>query len=86
MCLWNTDAPDGNKVKISQKPPTFWPCPTPGACDVSEVWGTNRRTYSPKFGNCMTTQTLIIALFMLAGRNYGQMDRQTDDLMPPVDF
>ena len=31
MCLWNTDAPSGNKVKILQKSlsPTFWPRPTP---------------------------------------------------------
>ena len=44
MCLWNMEAPGGNKVKIWQKSasPTFWPHPTPGACDVSEVWGTHR--------------------------------------------
>ena len=49
MCLWNTDATGSNKVKIWQKSlsPTFWPCPTPGAFDVSEVWGTHRWTYSP---------------------------------------
>ena len=49
MCLWNTDAPGGNKVKLWQKSlsPTFWPRPTPGACDVSEVWATLRWTYSP---------------------------------------
>ena len=31
MCLWNTDAPGGNKVQLWQKSksPTFWPCPTP---------------------------------------------------------
>ena len=31
MCLWNTDAPGGNIVKIWQKSPspTFWPHPTP---------------------------------------------------------
>ena len=31
MCLWNMDAPSGNKVKIWQKSlsPTFWPRPTP---------------------------------------------------------
>ena len=51
MCLWNTDAPGGNKVKIWQKSlsPTFWPHPTPGEWDVSEVWGTLRWTYSPNF-------------------------------------
>ena len=39
--------PGGNKVKIWQKSlsPTFWPAPPPGACDVSEVWGTHRWTY-----------------------------------------
>ena len=49
MRLWNTDAPGSNKVIIWQKSlsPTFWPRPTPGACDVSEVWGTHRWTYSP---------------------------------------
>ena len=49
MCLWNMDARGGNKVQIWQKylSPTFWPRPTPWACDVSEVWGTHRRTYSP---------------------------------------
>ena len=39
-----------------------------------------------KFGNCSTIQTLIIALFTEAGRNYGQTDnrvtdRRTDSLM-----
>ena len=31
MCLWNTDAPGGNKVQLWQKSlsPTFWPCPAP---------------------------------------------------------
>ena len=30
MCLWNTDAPGSNKVKIWENSlsPTFWPCPT----------------------------------------------------------
>ena len=27
--------------------PTFWPYPTPGACDISEVWATLRWTSSP---------------------------------------
>ena len=31
-----------------------------------------------KFGNCIFTQTLIIGLYLKAGRNYGQTDRQTD--------
>ena len=32
MCLWNTDAPGGNKVKIWQKflSPLFWPAPPQG--------------------------------------------------------
>ena len=49
MCLWNTDAPGDNKVKIWQKSlsPSFYPAPPPGAWDVSEVWGTLRWTYSP---------------------------------------
>ena len=49
MCLWNTDAPGGNKVKLWQKSlsPTIWPRSTPGGWDVSEVWGTLKWTYSP---------------------------------------
>ena len=31
-----------------------------------------------KFGYCIITQTLIIALCLKAGRNYGRTDRQTD--------
>ena len=31
-----------------------------------------------KFGNCIITQTLKIALCLSAGRNYGSTDRQTD--------
>ena len=32
MCLWNMDAPGGNKVKLWQKSlsPTFWPAPPQG--------------------------------------------------------
>ena len=53
MCLWKTYAPSDNKVKIWQKSlsATFWPGPTHGACDVSEMWGTQRLTYSP----CLVT-------------------------------
>ena len=47
MCLWNTDAPVGNKVEMWQKSLYFDPAPPPGACDVSEVLGTHRWTYSP---------------------------------------
>ena len=64
MCLWNTDAPGGNKVIIWQKSlsPTFWPRPTPGAWDVSEVWATLRWTCSPSLVYCIITQTLNISL------------------------
>ena len=49
MCLWNTDAPGGNKVKLWQKSlsPTFWPAPHPEACDVSEVWIILRWSFNP---------------------------------------
>ena len=47
-----------------------------------------------KFGNCLITQTLNIALYMKAGRNYTQTDERTDGqtngqsdyLMPPADL
>ena len=44
MCLWNTDAPDSNKVKIWQnlEVKNFDLAPPPGAYDVSEVWATLR--------------------------------------------
>ena len=85
MYLWNTDAPGSNKVKIWQKISKSYiltlPHPTPVACDVSEVWGTHRWTNNPSY--FIITQTLNIALFLQAGRNYGQTykqsDRQTDD-------
>ena len=42
MCLWNKDAPSGNKVQILQNLYVlhFDPAPPPGACHVSELWGT----------------------------------------------
>ena len=48
MCLWNTNAPGGNKVKMWQNLYVlhFDPEPTPGAYDVSEVRATFRWTYS----------------------------------------
>ena len=54
MCLWNMDAPVGNKVKIWQNNlvPHFDqsnPKGGGGACDVSCVWETFRWTYSPHF-------------------------------------
>ena len=47
MCLGNTGAPGGNKVKRWQKSHIFKlnfnpPLPNPGGCDVSEVRGTLR--------------------------------------------
>ena len=119
MCLWNTDAPGGNKVKIWQKSllveglgrglrfrtsvcetrmprrqqsqnmakislsPTFWPAPPPGACDVSEVWGTDRWTYSPSLVTVLSPKPLILHFVCkLDGvtdrRTNGQTDKQTD--------
>ena len=50
MCLWNTDTPGSNKVKICQNnvSPALRPIPPPGACDISEVWATLRWIYSPR--------------------------------------
>ena len=45
MCLQNTDAPVGNKVKIF-KFRCFDPTQPPGAFDASEMWATHRWTYS----------------------------------------
>ena len=60
MCLWNTDSPDGNKVKIWQKSlrPTFWPCPQGQV--ISEKC--EEPIDEPKFGYFIITQTLNIAL------------------------
>ena len=78
MCLWNTDAPGGNKVKIWQKSlsPTFWPCPTPGACDVNEVWGTLRWTYSPSL---VTVSSPNLEILHFVWKRDGITDRQTTD-------
>ena len=42
MCLWHANTPVGNIVQYRQKSqsPTFWPCCTPGACNVTEVLAT----------------------------------------------
>ena len=56
----------------------FDPAPPPGACVVSEVWGTHRWNLQSKFGYFIISQTLIIALCLKAGRNYGQTNGQTD--------
>ena len=49
MCLWNTDVPDGNQVKIwlNLLDLYFDPARPLGEYDVSEVWETLRWTYSP---------------------------------------
>ena len=64
MCLWNTDAPGGNKIQIWQnlKVPNFDPAQPPGAWDVSEVWETLGMNIQSKFDYCRTIQTLNIAL------------------------
>ena len=64
ICLWNTDAPGGNKVHYMAKSlsPKFWPCPTPRGMwcqwSVRNPW----MNLQSKFGYCMTIQTLNIAL------------------------
>ena len=84
MCLWNTDAPGGNKVKLGQNSLslTFWPRPTPRGMWCQWSVSNPKMNLQSKFGYCMTTQTLNNALCLLAGRNYGQTngrtDRQTD--------
>ena len=81
MCLWNTDAPGGNKVKIWQKSlsPTFWPRPTPGAWDASEVWATLRWTYSPSLFTVWLPKLKILHfVWKWDGITHRQTDRQTD--------
>ena len=83
MCLWNTDAPASNKVKILQKSrsPTFWLCPTPRGMYVMsvkceepidellvQVW---LLYHHPNF------RYLDIALCLKAGRNYRRTDKWT---------
>ena len=64
MCLWNTDAPGGNKVKLWQKSitPTFWPRPSPRGMWCQWSVSNHYMKLQSKFGYCMTTQTLNIAL------------------------
>ena len=79
MCLRNTDAPGSNKVNMAKSlSPKFWPHPTPRGMWCQ--WGVSnpKMNLQSKFGYCITTQTLIIALFIEARRNYRQMDKQTD--------
>ena len=42
MCLWNMDAPGGNKVKILQNLKVLYFTQPPGACNGSELWETIR--------------------------------------------
>ena len=78
MCLWNMDAPGGNKVKIWQKSlgPTCSPCPTPRGmwCQCEEPLDE------------LTVQVWLLYLHpnvnywtLYAGRNYGQTDGQTNN-------
>ena len=82
MCLWNTDAPSSNKVKLWQKSlsPTFWPHPTPSQGHVMSV-----QCEQPL--DELTVQVWILydhpnfkyyALFIncKTGHNYGRTDRQ----------
>ena len=81
MCLWNMDAQGDNKVKIWQKSlsPTvhFDPAPPPGACDVNEVWGTHRWTYSPSLVTVSSPKFSI--LHFVCKRDGRQTDEQTMD-------
>ena len=79
MCLWNTDAPGGNKVKIWQKSlcPTFWSCPTPRGMwcqwSVRNQW----MNLQSKFGYMyfITSQTLNICTLFVSGTEL-QTDKQ----------
>ena len=59
--------------------PKFWPSPTPRGMWCQ--WGASNPEVNSqsKFGNCITTQTLISAIFIEAGWNYGQTDKWTDN-------
>ena len=70
---WNTNAPDGNKVKIYTciltPPKPQW------AYDVIDEWATRRWTYiALYFEYFEATQNLDIALYMSARGNNWQMD------------
>ena len=61
--------------------PTFWPLPTPGACDVSDVWATLRWTCSPSL---VTVSPLkLVILHFISGMELrtkqpnGRTDRRT---------
>ena len=67
MSLWNMDAP-GNKVQIEIRQNLsksyIFTLPIPGACDVSKVWSIpiSYMNLQSKFGYCIISQTLKIAL------------------------
>ena len=82
MCLWNTDVPGGNKVKIRQKSlrPTFWPSPA----QPRGMWcqWSVRNSYMnlrSKFCYSIITQTLNIALCKRDGITDRQTNGRTDD-------
>ena len=72
MCLWNMDAPGGNKVKIQCMAKSF---KSPGACDVSEMWGTHRWTYSPSL---VTISAPKFKILHFVCKRDGITDRKTD--------
>ena len=57
--------------------PTFWPRPTPGACDVSGGWATFRWTYSPSL--VTVSQPKLWLLHFLFKRDELRTNRQTGD-------
>ena len=66
MCLWHANTPVGNKVQYRQKSqsPTFWPCCTPGACNVTEVLATpTKMNWHSKCGNCMLNISKLYILY-----------------------
>ena len=76
---WNTNAPDGNKVKILQYIQALYmyfdPSQTPIGIWCIDVWATRRWTYiAIYFEYFETTQNLDIALYMSARGNNWQMD------------
>ena len=65
-----------NMAKISKSYILTPPTPRGMGCQwsVRNPW----MNLKSKFGYCMTTQTLNVALCLQAGRNYGQTDKWTD--------
>ena len=66
-------ATKSNMAKISKSYILTPPRP-PGACDVSEVWGTHKWTYSPSWvtvSNSIITQTLnTVESFIFVGLKF----------------